>query len=257
MFSLKAGVTSTFIILIVFVIGMYIYMKISKKGMYFRRIPGLDALEECVGRAVEMGRPVQYSPGQKGVTDTNAPPTLAAITMLSYVAQICARKGANIGVSIMDAQVMPLVDQSLKEAYLAEGIDQYPKDGIQWLAPTQFSFAAAMLARLRREKPAAIFYIGHCEAETLMIAETGIEIGAMQVMGTEAVAQLPFMTAAADYTIYGDEIYAADAYLSRNVKTMGSLRTIDLGKLFAMLVIIIGSILSTFGISILTQILKW
>jgi len=56
---------------------------IAQRGrtMFIRRIPGLTAIEEAVGRATEMGRPVFFSPGLDGISIT----TLQALAILSYV----------------------------------------------------------------------------------------------------------------------------------------------------------------------------
>ena len=42
-----------------------------------RRLAGLDAIEEAVGRATEMGAPVHFSPGIGNISDDSAPQTFA------------------------------------------------------------------------------------------------------------------------------------------------------------------------------------
>ncbi len=75
-----------------------------------------------------------------------------------------------------------------------------------------------------REKPAAIFLLGYYYAEALMLAETGFSVGAIQIAGTDAQAQLPFFITTCDYTLIGEELYAASAYLSREPMLLGSLK---------------------------------
>ena len=36
------------------------------KALYIRRIPGLDAIDEAIGRSTELGRPVTMIPGLTG-----------------------------------------------------------------------------------------------------------------------------------------------------------------------------------------------
>ena len=254
---IEGGVTP-FILLIVLIVAVYYFMQKSKgKEIYIRRIAGLDALEECVGRATEMGRPVHFIPGIAGLNASTAPQTLAAINILAHVSSLTAKQGADLTVSIRQPMVMPLVVETVRDSYSAEGLlDAFPLDGIQFLGWTQFAFTGAVLGRLRRERPAANLMFGGLYAETLMIAETGAEVGAMQVMGTAAVYQIPFMLAACDYALIADEIYAADAYLSKDPTTLGSLRGVDIGKLLGLIAIIIGSILTTFNIDWLKTILQ-
>ena len=65
-----------------------------------------------------------------------------------------------------------------------------------------------------RDKPAAVFYQGKFYAESLILAETRNSIGAIQIAGTGSSSQILFVTAC-DYTLIGEEFYAASAYLSR------------------------------------------
>ena len=81
-----------------------------------------------------------------------------------------------------------------------------------------------------REKPAAIFLQGTFYAESLILAETGNSVGAIQIAGTDSEHQLPFFIAACDYTLIGEELYAASAYLSREPMLLGSLRGQDWGQ---------------------------
>jgi hypothetical protein len=107
-----------------------------------------------------------------------------------------------------------------------------------------------------REKPAAIFFQGQFYAESLILAETGNSVGAIQIAGTGQPAQLPFFVAACDYTLIGEELFAASAYLSRDPKLLGSLKGQDVGKFIFLFFILVGSILLAFGIYDLRVLLR-
>jgi hypothetical protein len=97
-----------------------------------------------------------------------------------------------------------------------------------------------------RRKPATIFYQGAFFAESLILAETGNSIGAIQIAGTAMPAQLPFFVAACDYTLIGEELFAASAYLSKEPKLLGSLKGQDIGgKLVFLSLAVIFIILAT------------
>jgi hypothetical protein len=96
-----------------------------------------------------------------------------------------------------------------------------------------------------REKPATCLYLGAFFAESLILAETGNSIGAIQIAGTARPGQLPFFVAACDYTLIGEELFAASAYLSGDPKQLGSLKGQDVAKSVAMIAIIIGVITVT------------
>jgi hypothetical protein len=98
-----------------------------------------------------------------------------------------------------------------------------------------------------REKPAANFLIGHFFAEALILAETGQTTGAIQIAGTADPSQLPFFVAACDYTLIGEELYAAGAYLSREPILLGSIRGTDLAKALLLLLGLVGIVSATLG----------
>jgi hypothetical protein len=99
-----------------------------------------------------------------------------------------------------------------------------------------------------RDRPAAHIFMGAFYAESLLLAETGFSTGAIQVAGTANVHQLPFFVVACDYTLIGEELYAASAYLSGEPKLVGSLKGADLMKIVIIVLVIVGCGFETFGI---------
>jgi len=51
--------------------------------------------------------------------------------------------------------------------------------------------------------------------------------GSIQIAGTDQVSQLPFFVVACDYTLLGEELYAASAYLGREPLLLGTLKAQD------------------------------
>ena len=72
-----------------------------------------------------------------------------------------------------------------------------------------------------RDRPAAHIMMGYFYAESLLLAETGSTTGAIQIAGTDAFTQLPFFVTTCDYTLLGEELYAASAYLSGEPRDAG------------------------------------
>lgn len=205
------------------------------KSLFIRRIAGLDALEEAVGRATEMGKPILYVPGLSTMSDVA---TIASINILGPVAKKIAEYESTIIVPNADPIVMSVTRQVVKESFLEAGRpDAYSDDMVFFLTDSQFGFAAAVDGIMMREKPATNLFIGMFWAESLILAETGNMTGAIQIAGTDAVAQLPFFVTACDYTIIGEELYAASAYLSRTPVLVGSLKAQDIGKAILLVVV--------------------
>ncbi len=235
------------IILILMGAVIVYYIEISKRGrhLYIREIAGLNAVDDAVGRATEMGKPVLYIPG---IADMDDIQTIASIVILGRVAQKTAEYGSTLLVPTSRSVVMSVAQEVVKEGYLQAGRpDAYNKENIQYLTDDQFGYAAGVDGIMVREKPAAIFLLGTFYAESLILAETGRSIGAIQLAGTAMPSQIPFFVAACDYTLIGEELFAASAYLSREPKLLGSLKGQDAAKLFFVVLILIGVIAATIG----------
>ena len=72
--------------------------------------------------------------------------------------------------------------------------------------------------------------MGYFSAEALLMTETGNQVGAVQIAGTDAVTQIPFFITTCDYTLIGEELYAASAYLNREPMLLGTLKAQDYFK---------------------------
>ncbi|UCG92590.1 MAG: hypothetical protein JSV97_02455, partial [candidate division WOR-3 bacterium] len=96
-------------------------------------------------------------------------------------------------------------------------------------------------------KPATNLFLGYFWAESLILAETGASTGAIQIAGTDSVFQLPFFITACDYTLIGEELYAASAYLSKEPLLLGSLKGQDWGKMIILGMLIVASALILIG----------
>ncbi|MDD3626476.1 MAG: hypothetical protein PHV06_04085, partial [bacterium] len=217
----------------------------SGKEIFVRPIAGLSAVEEAVGRATEMGRPVLYISGLSSISDIA---TLASINILGQVAKKIALYETPLIVPAYDPIVYTVQKEVVREAYVDVGKpDAFNEDSVFFLTTEQFAYAAGVNGIMVREKPATIFFMGMFFAESLIMAETGNMIGAIQIAGTDAVTQLPFFITACDYTLIGEELYAASAYLSRDPLLLGTLKAQDTGKLIIMILLAIGIILNTFG----------
>ena len=231
--------------LISLVIFYYIEQGKRGKDLYIRRIAGLTAVEDAVGRATEMGRPVLYIPGIMDMDDIQ---TIASMVILGRVAMKTAEYGSPLLVPTCRSVVMSVAQEIVKESYLQVGRpDAYQRESINYITDDQFGYAAGVDGIMVRQKPAAIFMLGTFYAESLILAETGRSVGAIQIAGTAMPSQIPFFIAACDYTLIGEELFAASAYLSKEPKLLGSLRGQDIAKLFFMIVIVIGVLTATIG----------
>jgi len=236
------------ILVAVFCTTILLYTKWAKAGkpLFLRKIPGLDAVEEAVGRATEMGRPVLFIPG---IAELDEIETIAGVSILGRVAKIVAQYDTPIMVPVRYPLVLAAGQEVVEQAYVEVGKkDSYDKDSVRYVAGEQFSFTATVNGYMMRERPATNIYMGAFFAESLLLAETGNAAGSIQIAGTARPEQLPFFIAACDYTLMGEELYAASAYLSREPNMTGGLKGQDFVKMLIVAAVMIGVILATFDV---------
>jgi hypothetical protein len=235
------------IILAVFVALVLGYIKLAASGRKFfvRRIAGLTAIEEAIGRATEMGKPVLYVPG---IDDMDNIQTIASMVILNDVARLAGTYETQVIVPVCRPFVVPVAEEAVKQGYLNAGRPEfYNPNNIRYLSDEQFAFTAGISGIMMREGTAANLYMGSFFAESLILAETGFSTGAIQIAGTANVHQLPFFVAACDYTLIGEELYAASAYLSQEAKLLGTLKASDLAKLVILVLLVVGFVSQTAG----------
>lgn len=227
-------------------IVFYIQRAKAGKTIFIRRIAGLEAVDEAVGRATEMGKKIFYIPGTQDMDNVQ---TIAGVSILGHVAGLAAQYETYLEVPVARSLVLVTATEVVKEAYSKVGRpDAFQSSQVHYLTDDQFGYAAAVDGMVVREKPAAIFYMGAFYAESLILAETGNATGAIQIAGTAMPMQLPFFVAACDYTLIGEELFAASAYLSKEPRMLGSLKGQDVGKGVILACIFFGVLLETFGI---------
>jgi hypothetical protein len=217
----------------------------SGKKPFVRRIPGIDAIEEAIGRATELGRPVLYVPGILDIDDIQ---TVAGLVILENVARLTAKYETPIIVPVTYPIPFAIAEEMVKSGYLAAGRpDAYDPDSVRFVSPEQFAYVASVTGTMMREKPGAHIFMGAFYAESLFLAEVGFETGAIQVAGTANVHQLPFFVVACDYTLIGEELFAASAYLSGEPRLVGSLKGGDMMKIAIVVAILVGCVLESLG----------
>ncbi len=236
------------VFVLVFSAAILLYTRWARQGkpLFLRKIAGLQAVEEAVGRATEMGRPVLYVPG---IDELDQIETIAGVSILGRVAKITAQYDTPLMVPVRYPLVYAAAQEVVEQSYVEMGkADAFDRDAVRYVAGEQFAFTANVNGYMMRERPATNIYMGAFFAESLLLAETGNAAGSIQIAGTAKPEQLPFFIAACDYTLMGEELYAASAYLSHEPLMLGGLKGQDFIKIIIVIMIVLGVILSSFNI---------
>ncbi len=239
------GMGFSFLFLVVFVAFVWVMITRARAGLpvpEIRKIAGLDAIDEAIGRATEMGRPVHFSPG---IADVTNPQTIASYAVLGYVAKLTARYDTRLINTNRQILVYAINEEVIRQAYLEAGRpDAFNPEDVRFLSDAQFAYTAAVMGIMERERPAANILYGAFWAESMLLIEEGALIGAISIGATANTHQLPFIVAGCDYSLIGEEMYAASAYLSREPVLTGTVVGQDWGKILVTVLILLGVILT-------------
>ncbi len=253
------------------VFGFWMFIAISGLAIYairssvqgksvvtIRDIPGLEAIEECVGRATEMGRPVHFSPGLGDIVSTSVPDTLAALQILSYVTNLSARYESDLLVTVRMPNVFPLATETVRQGYVAaDKAEAYNENIVRFVSSDQDAYAAGVIALMHQEKVVSSILAGLYMGEALLLAESAARLGIMQVAVTASITQVPFFVAACDYTVIGEELFAAGAYVSDDKGRLGAIAGQDYIKTIVMAIIILGIVFTSAGSNFVQNILTF
>jgi hypothetical protein len=140
------------------------------------------------------------------------------------------------------------VEDVTRDAYRSAGkLSLFDPSSVIFLSEEQFAFASGYMGLIHRERAGAAFLFGSFAAESLILAEAGQQVGAMQVAASVSPEQVAFFICTCDYTLIGEELFAASAYLSREPVLLGSLRGQDIAKLGFFVIILVGVAIATWN----------
>ncbi|MBM3286312.1 MAG: hypothetical protein FJY88_03020 [Candidatus Eisenbacteria bacterium] len=236
--------TSVAIALLVFGGLILWFIRKARKGihLFVRKIAGLEAVDEAIGRATEMGRPLLYIPGTGYIEYIS---TVASLNLLGEVGKKIAEYGTQIRVPVRDPIVFTVAREVVRGSYAAAGRpDAYDPESVHFLVENALAYAGAVSGIIVRERPAANFFMGFFGGESLILSETGATTGAIQIAGTDQTTQLPFFIVACDYTLIGEELYAASAYIAREPLMLGALKGQDYTKFILVALLVVGTLVS-------------
>jgi hypothetical protein len=248
------GRETAFLLLITVVGALAYYMWRASIGKIpkLRKLPQIDVIDEIIGRCVEMGSPLWFLPLNGLLKNSyDAPATLASLSILSYVAKRSAELELEIHVPTMLPMAFNIQQEIVKDAYETAGKSEL-YDPLKTVLFTPGTSASTMYAvsGLWREKVKGCFLVGRGYINTIQLCEAAARSGALTLGGTDTTHNIPFIVAATDYSLIGEELYAMGAYLSQDPVQTACIAGQDIGKLMAIFLMLIGTIAGLVGFNI-------
>jgi hypothetical protein len=259
---LKEGTISQLIMVIIFIIGTYYYTTQGEKGKdyYIRRIAGVDALDEALERATELGGAIHYAVGDKAeLKGEYFPQVLAGMECLGHIARHCARLDTKLIVTLSgrrgsSSDLVPFVRETVRTAYDSEGkLDDFTDDVVRFVSGERTGYETAIPMIFKTENVVTNVMIGPWAGSMLVPSGVSAAEGIVLITGTARLVQMPYQACLADYFMVGEEIFAAGALLSGDAMAKATLRFSDITKIASIVLILVGAVV---GVDFMKQILQ-
>lgn len=237
-----ADALTAFLMLLMMGMILYCFWR-AKQGKisYVRQISGVTAMEEAVGRATEMGRPILFVAGYSNIQMIE---TYNTMSVLSYITRLAARMRTQLITLIAIPDVYPLAEATMRQSYISQGAPELfqPQEQVRFLSDNTVVFAAGVSRLVEEENPGCVIFFGPFDFTALLLAEPGARLGVLQIAGDPSLFQIPFFVCTCDHTIIGEEFWAAGAYVNPDPKMRNILLSQDIIKLLFVTIIVWGII---------------
>jgi hypothetical protein len=237
--------TPELVALLLMIAAMYgAAVLVRRRGLpQMRPLAPLDAIGDAVGRSTETGTPVVYITGWGG--DMARPTTMASMDILATVASHTAQHNCRLNVPTHDPLIASVAQDTVQQAATIVGKPEWAATtDVAFVTQSQFGYAAAVEGMMAREKPGAVFLLGTFEGEALLLAEGAYQCGAVTIAGTDSTIQLSFFLVACDYTLIGEELFAAAGLVSGNESIMAGVWAQDWLKYLILALLLSGVLLA-------------
>lgn len=232
---------------------MLIYVRRVRTGARFglRRLGVPERLRLEVGRAVESGGLLHVTLGRGALNTQNGPVSVAGLQILDHLASYSSRNDVPPVVTMGEGTLFIGGQDSVRYAYEQSGRgDEGRFDTAMFMAPQEFpmTYAAGVSTVLHGMDIANHVAAGRFGSEIALIAEAAARQNINQVIGTDDPTAMAVATATTSDVLWGEELFAAPAYLEGNAAQLASLRTQDTGRWIIAGTILLATLLQLLGI---------
>lgn len=242
-----------FLIFFIFLIFLTARRTTEDDVARLRPIPAFDTIKQLLTQSAETGRRLHLSLGNGSVATPDNADTLAGLALLSHVSEQASTYGEPPIVTLADPTTLLVAQNATRLAYQndKQAVGEAIKH-IYWLSPNPAAYAVGTMGIMSRQTTQieGNILLGHFGEEYLLMGETTQQqhSAPLAVSGASDLQVLPFVLATSEKGLWGEEIFAAGAYLSRKPFHLASLFAQDTIRWLLGLGILGGVILKTIGI---------
>lgn len=223
-----------------------------------KHMPALDALEEGVGRAAEMGKPVWFGTGMYGLAGQYTVMNICGLNILSKVSELCGKYGVYLQYMSNEPNILPMARDLIEQGYSTGGRpEMYDDEMGMFTGGGQMNLIRVSYAYVQREKPAAVFMFGALLSECGSTLGFASKVGSMIFAGTPRLYYQAHLVLLCDYQLLGEELYSAGAILSGDPFQLGILEGQDWTKFLTFFVMFLAIISVNLGLFDIMSLLGW
>lgn len=198
----------------------------------FRPLAGLADLRTRLSNVAESGRPLHIATGtgQRSAAGTGpTAETIASLLIAQRIAEEATRRGGHVSATSGEIVAHAALRGTVHQAYAEAGFaSDYQPDSVQLVAQNApAAYAAGVATRYATEPFVASMVAGNYDVEALLITEEGAAHEIPQVAATTSLGALSVLALSANATLVGEELFAAEAYLSDATSPKARLQTQD------------------------------
>jgi hypothetical protein len=213
-----------------------------------RPIPALTRLYRVIGLSVEDGTRLHASLGRGSLLNPRSGATLAALSMLRYLAERTSVSDEPPVATSGDPVLSLLTQDTLKAGYEASGGgDLYLPTTGRLSGLTPFSYAAGAMSVVRDENVSANVLMGNFGAEVALLVESAERVDVPTLGGSDDLSAQAILYAAAQEPLIGEELFAASAYLDAGPAHTASLSVQDVLRWTLIVILLAGAVLKLAG----------
>lgn len=239
-------------VLALFLVLLIVFLILgNRRPAVFCPIRGYEALQSAIERAVEAGERVHLSLGTGSVIGADSAPAFAGLVLLKSLASTTTLSDKPVVATTGDGAMAILAQDTLRSAYTEAGAEErYQATSGRMIGPTPWSYVANLPILLPNEDVSVHVLAGSFGAEGALAADFGERFGCFTLGGTDDAQTQALLYATAEYPLIGEELFAAGAYLGVGPVHKASLRVQDTVRMIVVGGILLGAILSLFGVTL-------